>query len=78
MDNKKTFEQLLKEATKENNMEILYMLVISLITSNNNLTQEELDENLKNIDMLIEIMKEYEELQNLRQKLINYRNNIEI
>lgn len=76
MDNKETFEQLLKEATKENNMEILYMLVMSLITLNNNLTQEELVENLKHIEMLIRAMEDYKDLQNLREKLINYRNNI--
>lgn len=47
-----------------------------LVTADNNPIQEELDENCKKIDLLINDLEDYSNLKNLRDKLIYYRNNI--
>jgi hypothetical protein len=75
-DEQKMFEKLVEKASKENNMEILYLLVMTLITADNNLTEEELTENCRQIDMLIEILENYKDLQEIRDMLIDYRSNI--
>lgn len=75
-DKKEKFEQLIKRAIKDNNMEVLYMLVATLISADNNLTEEELTENCKDINILVEVLENYKDLQEIREMLIDYKNNI--
>jgi len=71
---KKAFKEIVDDAVL-NGMTTLYMVFVSLISYDNNLTEDEIKRNCGILDELIEILSYYpnnKELQDIKEKAIKY------
>lgn len=75
MEERELFKNVIDQSLKMNDMVIFCILVASLITADNNVTEKEIKKNCKSIQILIDILNDYpsnDELQKTRQQLIQY------
>lgn len=75
MKEREIFKTIIDNSIKENEMFIFNMIIASMISYDNNITEEEIKENCRLIDVMIESIEEYTDnkrLQDVKGKLIEY------
>lgn len=69
------FQDIINKSLEIDDMSVFNMMVVSLISSYNNVTEEEIEKNCNSIEILIEVLSKYSynnKLQKNRQQLIAY------
>jgi len=75
---KELYKTFIDKCIKEDDMSLMYMLSVSLISADTNISEIEIQANLKQIDILFLALKDYEnnkELQDIKNSLISYKDN---
>lgn len=75
MEERELFKEIINKSLETNDMFLFNMFVASLISADNNQTDEEVKKNCKSIETLIDILGDYpdnEKFQKNRQQLIDY------
>lgn len=77
MEERELFKKIIDKSLETSDMNVFNMIVVSLISSDNNVTTEEIRKNCKSIQILIDILNDYpniDRLQKNRKQLIQYNN----
>lgn len=67
MRERELFKKIIDKSLKTNDMAVFNMMVVALISSHNNVTKEEIKKNCKSIDILIDILNDYPDVDKLRK-----------
>lgn len=77
MEERELFKNLINKSLQDDDMSVFNFVVGSLISADNNVTEEEIKKNCKSIQILIDVLSNYPENDKLhknKQQLIQYNN----